>query len=74
MFFTHSAQAIEQNRQFYTNMYDPDHPLVLFDTVIDWSAILQTVLPYYSMSPTGRPLPKFRIVFSNSVCTNWQRY
>lgn len=55
MFFTHSAQAIEQNRQFYTNMYDPDHPLVLFDTVIDWSAILQTVLPYYSMSPTGRP-------------------
>ncbi|WP_107840352.1 transposase [Metasolibacillus meyeri] len=55
MFFMHSRQDIEKNRQFYQAMYDPNHPLIQLDKLIDWQWIYQKILPYYSPTKTGRP-------------------
>ena len=46
MFFMHSRQDIEKNRQFYRFMYDPHHQLIQLDQLIDWQWICQKVLSY----------------------------
>ena len=37
MFFTHSRQDIEKNRQFYKSMYDSEHQLIQLDQLIKWN-------------------------------------
>ncbi|MEK4425252.1 transposase [Solibacillus sp. FSL K6-1523] len=55
MFFMHSRQEIEKNRQFYICMFDSSHQLIQLDKLIDWQWICQKLLPYYSSTRTGRP-------------------
>ena len=55
MFYTHTRQDIEKNREMYRTMLDASHPLIELDKLIDWQGILKMVVPYYSKTPTGRP-------------------
>lgn len=55
MFFMHSHQDIEKNRQFYKTIYDSHHPLIQLERLIDWQWITQKAISYYAPTITGRP-------------------
>lgn len=55
MFFSHSKQVIEKNRQYYLSMIDEDHLLIQLDRLMDWDFIKKEVMQYYSLTPIGRP-------------------
>ena len=54
MFFTHTPQAVEQNRAFYLHMYDASHQLVKIDQVMDWYHLYHKLKPFYPKQ-IGRP-------------------
>jgi transposase len=54
MYYYQSNLEIQQNRQAYESMYDPNHILVQIDKLMDWNHVYQLLEPFYP-STIGRP-------------------
>nr|WP_232509598.1 transposase [Parageobacillus thermoglucosidasius] len=54
MYYYQSNLEIQQNRQAYESMYDPNHILVQIDKLMDWNRVYQLLEPFYPIT-IGRP-------------------
>jgi len=55
MYYYQSNVEIQQNRQTYESMYDPNHILVPIDKWMDWNSVYQLLEPFYPSTPLVAP-------------------
>lgn len=74
MLCTYTPQQVEQNRNFYLNLYDASHQLVQIGRVMNWHHLYEKLLNYY-ISNNQKNVWKFTwISLTKLFFNNFRRY